>query len=54
MDAVVLSGMSFPAVAGLAALALILLFLWAIYKRGGIDHMVSAAKAIRDLLNRKR
>ena len=54
MDAVVSSSMSVTAAAGLVALALVLLFLWSIYKRGGIDHMVSAAKAIRGLLIRKR
>jgi nitrogen fixation-related uncharacterized protein len=54
MGTVVSSGMLLTAAAGLLALALILLFLWAIYKRGGIDDLVRAAKAISGLLNRKR
>jgi hypothetical protein len=54
MGTVVSSGMLVTAAASLLALALILRFLWAIYSRGGIDHLVRAAKAISGLLNRKR
>lgn len=54
MSTTVSDGVTVAAAAGLIALGLILLFLWAIYRRGGIDHLVSAAKAIRGLLNRKR
>jgi len=54
LTSAVSSGAAIGAAAGLIALGLVLLFLWAIYKRGGIDHLAKAAKAIRGLVRRKR
>jgi hypothetical protein len=53
MSTAVSSGMAVAGMVWLIALGLVLLFLWAIYKRGGIDHLISAAKAIGGLLKRK-
>lgn len=35
------------------ALALVLVFLWAVYRRGGIRHLDMAAKAIARLFRRR-
>ena len=47
------NGTAVSSIAGLVGLALVLLFLWAIYKRGGIDDLTRAAAAIRKVLRKR-
>jgi hypothetical protein len=42
-------GVTVGAVSGLASLALLLLFLWRVYDRGGRTDLVAAAKALRQV-----
>lgn len=42
-------GVIVGAISGLASLALLLLFLWRVYDRGGQTDLVAAAKALRQV-----
>jgi hypothetical protein len=47
------SDVAVGSITGLIALALVLLFLWSIYMRGGIGHLTAAATAIQKLLRKR-